>query len=143
MAPGVSARPRRACRRRQAAGSGGHDDAVARPGKAQDLDGEFLNNVGITGVEQRNVPFEARARGLEARDLWLQHSGAFDQPATRFEAAFTFNGMMGEVGQCAEADKRHQDLPGLAFAPIMHEGTRNLWGDAPARGATPVSPKAG
>jgi hypothetical protein len=50
---------------------------------------------------------------------------------------------MGEVGQCAKADKRHQNLPGLAFAPIMHEGTRNLWGAAPERGAPAVSPKAG
>src|SRR5262245_54709025 len=99
-----------------------HNDSVAGAGKAQHLDGELFDDVGIPGVEKPHVALKAGARGLEARDLRLQHSGAFDQPAARFETAFTFDGMMGEVGQGTQADKRHQDLPGLAFAPIMHGG---------------------
>ena len=91
------------------------------PGRAN-LDGEFFDDVGIAGVEKAHVPLEARARGLEARDLRLQYSGAFDQPAARFEAAFTFDDMLGEIGQGTKADKRHQDLPGMAFTPIMHGG---------------------
>jgi hypothetical protein len=113
---------RRAAGDRRSAGRGRHDDPVAGAGKAQHLDGELFDDVGIPGVEKPHVALEAGARGLEARDLRLQHSGAFDQPATRFETAFTFDGMMGEVGQGTQADKRHQDLPGLAFAPIMHGG---------------------
>jgi hypothetical protein len=112
----------RAGGRRHGSGRGWHDDAIAGTGKAQDLNGELFDNIGIAGVEKAHVPLEARARGLEARDLRLQYSGAFDQPATRFEAAFAFDDMVGEIGQGTKADKRHQDLPGMAFTPIMHGG---------------------
>jgi len=74
------------------------------------------------GIEQPHILLQAHARGLEAGDLGLQHSGALDQPATRLEAAFTFDGMVGEVRQRAQAEKRHQELPRPGFSPIMHEG---------------------
>ena len=131
----ASAPDRRAGGRRHGSGRGGHDDPVAGAGKAQHLDGEFFDDVGIAGVEKAHVPLEARARGLEARDLRLQYSGAFDQPAARFEAAFTVDDMLGEIGQGTKADKRHQDLPGMAFTPIMHGGDAKPMGDSPDAGA--------
>src|SRR5438876_9505619 len=99
--------------------------AAAGPGEAQDLVGQLFDDIGVAGAEQVHVPLQAGAQGLEARDLRLQLSGAFDQSTPRLEATLTDDGVIGEIAQRKKTEKRHQDLSRPAFAPIVHGRT---WG---------------
>src|SRR5262245_66323346 len=83
--PKTSSRPpstagSRAAGHRRRGRRGRHDDPVAGAGKAQDLDGEFFDDVGIPGVEKPHVALEAGARRLEAGEPPLQTPGSLGPP---------------------------------------------------------------
>ena len=98
---------------------------ATRARESQKLDRQLFDDVGVGRIKQAHLPLKAGAHGLEARNLRLQLAGAFDQTRARLEATLTDDGVIGEVAECAKAEKRHQDLPWPAFAPIVHART---WG---------------
>src|SRR5436190_22781730 len=99
---------------------GQDDDAVAGAREAQQLDRQLFDDVGVGGVEQAHLLLQAGTHSLETRYLRPQLPGAFDQSTARLEAALTNDGVIGEVAKRTQAEKRHQDLPRPAFAPIVH-----------------------
>src|SRR5206468_7767744 len=104
---------------------GQDDDAITRSRKAQQLDRQLLDDVGVGGVEQAHLLLQAGTHGLETLDLRPQQTGALDQSTAGLEAALTNDGVIGEVAQRTKTEKRHQDLSRPAFAPIVHGST---WG---------------
>src|SRR5262245_9960899 len=111
--------------------SGKHDDPVPGARKPQNLNRQLLDHIRIGGVDEADLLFQAGALGLEARDLRLQLARAFDQTTARLKATLTDDGMIGEVAQPTDTEKRHQNLSRPALAPIVHGSTCTYF-----RGAT-------
>src|SRR5215468_8213461 len=103
--------------------SGKHDDPVPGARKPQNLNRQLLNHIRIGGVDEAHLLFQAGALGLEARDLRLQLARAFDQTTARLKATLTDDGVIGEVAQPTDTEKRHQNLSRPALAPIVHGNT--------------------
>ena len=97
-----------------------------RAHEAQQLDGEFLDDVG--GLRRRaDAPRCSRwVRTASRRSIC--DSSCLERSINRtprLEAALAIDGMMDEVGQRKQTEKQHQDLSRRALAPIVHGST---WG---------------
>ena len=91
---------------------------------------DFFNHVGIGLIrgEERDIPLELRAHGLEALDLEIQERGSFDQLITSFEAVAAMKRMKSKVGTRNQASKQHQHLPNAGTGPdldFMRIGTQH------------------
>src|SRR5262252_9122416 len=105
-----------------------HNNPVPRPYKPQNLDRQLLDDIRVGGIEQAHLLLQAGALGLEARDLRLQLGRAFDQTTARLKATLTNDGVIGEVAQSTDTEKRHQNLSRPALAPIVHGNTWTYFG---------------